>query len=142
MSGPLDSDFSCRQGVRRSASSSRVPALSVSSPSQRASSLSASAVYIDLLKDGAATGNYEAHLYRGQLSDLLALVERLEMGSPSAVWPIARSWCMVTAWELEFTLVGGPRAFIHDVIADPELECIQVHAETRIDYMADQVNRR
>jgi hypothetical protein len=97
-------------------------------------------VFFDLLKEGAATGRYEDQLYRGPIAEVRTLVDRLGLGSPSALWPEDRSWFVYTDWDLEFTVAGGPRNLINALAGAPDLECIEVRPETRVDYRADEVN--
>lgn len=58
-------------------------------------------------------------------------------GSPSAWWPSSQTWCVVTGFDLAFTIVGGPRDLIDALIDDGELETIQVSPHTRVDRYSD-----
>lgn len=93
-----------------------------------------------LMKTGRAKGTYEDELYVGRLDDLTAAIDELDMGSPSAFWPADRSWFAAIDYDLDFTLLGGSRAVIDELLAASDLECIEVKAETRIDYRADAAN--
>jgi hypothetical protein len=87
------------------------------------------------------TPEYEDRLYNGQLSDLTSIGKSTGLGSPSAFWPEDRGWCVVIDYDLDFTLVGGTRELVGELLRSPDLECIEVDVTTRVDYRADATNR-
>jgi hypothetical protein len=87
------------------------------------------------------TPEFEDRLFEGQLSDLTSIGEATGLGSPSAFWPEDRGWCVVIDYDLDFTLVGGSRELVGELLRSPDLECIEVDATTRVDYRADATNR-
>jgi hypothetical protein len=48
--------------------------------------------------------------------------------SPQLVWPEDRAWCVATEIDLDSTVVGGTRAVVDAVLADPGLEAWEVRA--------------
>jgi len=60
--------------------------------------------------------------------------------SPNYVWPRDRSWCICTDYDLCFTLIGGTHQVASVLLAEPELELLEVMLTTRVDYRADDRN--
>lgn len=89
------------------------------------------------------TADYAAdRVFEGPLASVLTEPARWGVrGSPSAWWPRSRSWCVVTDFDLVFTVVAGPRALIDGLLADAALETLEVGPDTRIDRWADHSNR-
>ncbi|QFT87861.1 hypothetical protein FIU87_04265 [Bacillus sp. THAF10] len=76
------------------------------------------------------------HLYSGRLNDVLPLSRIGEMGglgSPTSWWPEDKSWCVFTGYDLEYSLVGGSKNLITALLSNPNLECLEVDLDTRID---------
>lgn len=90
-------------------------------------------------------------LLAGSLGDVAALasgtatadVEPFRPGTrtPSLLWPDDRSWCVATEVDFDSTLVGGPRALIELVLADPVLEAFEVSQDDSLGAYDDAVNR-
>lgn len=81
-------------------------------------------------------------LFQGHLGNVFeALKYEKVRSSPSWWWPSDHSWCVSTDWDLTFTLVGGPESLIAELIANPELECLQVTSESRVDSKGDLRNQ-
>jgi hypothetical protein len=53
--------------------------------------------------------------------------------SPNLWWPEDRAWCVATELDGYSTYVGGTRECIQAVLAAPDLEAIQVTADTKMD---------
>lgn len=89
------------------------------------------------------TTDYAAdHVFEGPLASVLTEPARWSMrGSPSAWWARSRTWCVVSDFDLVFTVVAGPRALIDALLDDARLETVEVEPDTRIDRWADQINR-
>lgn len=63
----------------------------------------------------------------GRLGDAEALYDHPEVDfSPSNLWPVDRSRCLATDYDLWGTKVAGPTALIETLLSDPELEAVQL----------------
>jgi hypothetical protein len=86
------------------------------------------------------------HVWRGELTDALAFADldndRLESRPAEFWWPEDRSWCVCADWDLTFTIVGGTRAAIDALLADPVLETIEITSKTGTYANADRINPR
>lgn len=56
--------------------------------------------------------------------------------SPALIWPADRAWCVATEIDLDSTLVGGTRAAVDAVLADPLLEAFEVRASDELGHEA------
>jgi hypothetical protein len=56
--------------------------------------------------------------------------------APEYWWPTSRAWCVCSEYDLQFTVIGGPKGLISILLENPVLECIEVSPKTRIDYSA------
>jgi hypothetical protein len=92
--------------------------------------------------DVIATGRCEADVaFSGELDDVIECCNDPEVrGTPTHWWPEHRTWLVCSDWDLKFTLIGGPRRLVNQLIADDELECIAVTPSDRIDFKADRLN--
>ncbi|NAZ84293.1 hypothetical protein GTR02_21045, partial [Kineococcus sp. R8] len=45
-----------------------------------------------------------------------------ERHSPSLLWPLDRSWLVLTDLDQDYTYIAGPRVLLDAVLADPRLE--------------------
>lgn len=84
-------------------------------------------------------------LFRGALADVASLGHELPWGafspqSPALLWPDDASWCVATEIDLDSTLVGGSRALVDDVLADPRLEAFEAGVHDGIGIDDDDVN--
>ncbi|KGM15762.1 hypothetical protein N867_05840 [Actinotalea fermentans ATCC 43279 = JCM 9966 = DSM 3133] len=61
--------------------------------------------------------------------------------TPNLLWPADRTWCVATEIDLDSTVVGGPRALVDAVLADPVLEAFEVHEDDSLHIDGDTVNR-
>lgn len=68
--------------------------------------------------------------------------DRFIAHSPNLFWPDDRAWCVATDVDLDSTYVGGPRALVADLIADPMLEALPVEPADPISVGSDQLNRQ
>ncbi|WCN39389.1 hypothetical protein [Aneurinibacillus uraniidurans] len=85
--------------------------------------------------------NTDGKLFKGNLEDVLRFYQYENVnGSPTYWWAEDKSWCVCTDYDLTFTLIGGTKAMIDSFLVDNFLECIEVNANTRIDYKADEQN--
>ena len=75
-------------------------------------------------------------LFSGRLDEVMGffLGGRFQF-TPEYWWPVDRSWCVCTDYDLEFTIVGGPSALIDALLRSEILECIEVSADLRVDYL-------
>ena len=90
-------------------------------------------------------------LFAGSLGDVAALaagtatadVSPFRTGdrTPSLLWPDSRAWCVATEVDFDSTFVGGPRALIAEVLADPTLEAFEVAETDSLGAFDDEVNR-
>ncbi|MGW8377973.1 hypothetical protein [Streptomyces sp. ODS28] len=65
----------------------------------------------------------EYFLWHGDLSAALAFVDS-EGQSPNLWWAGDRSWCVASEIDLTWTYVGGSRALIDELLADPRVEAL------------------
>jgi hypothetical protein len=70
-------------------------------------------------------------LLAGPLDAAHALAEHATAGvpstqSPQLIWPDDRAWCLASEIDLDSTVVGGTRALVDAVLADPTLEAWEV----------------
>ena len=77
---------------------------------------------------------------QGSLRDLAEAMVAGTASWPTAIWPLDQGWFVGSDVDLDFTLVGGPRALVDAVIADSELEAFEVSPALRIDRDADAAN--
>ena len=61
--------------------------------------------------------------------------------SPTHWFPENRAWIVCTDYDLTFTLIGGSKSLVDDLLRNRDLECVQVHADTRVDAYADSANQ-
>lgn len=57
--------------------------------------------------------------------------------SPALLWPEDRAWCVATEIDYDSTLVGGTRAAVEAVLADPLLEAFEVQPSDSLWYESD-----
>ena len=68
---------------------------------------------------------------RGALDDLLEYFTMDEVdGSPEFWWPDDRAWVVHTDIDSSYTLVGGPKALVDALSEEPELECLEIAANS------------
>jgi hypothetical protein len=82
-------------------------------------------------------------LYEGKLDDVFSLYHEGDkgLGSPTYWWPEDKQWCIYTDFDFDFSIIGGSKEIIDTFVANERLECIQVDAETRVDFYADKENQ-
>ncbi|TFD93641.1 hypothetical protein [Jeotgalibacillus sp. R-1-5s-1] len=91
--------------------------------------------YYHLLK----TSDYYSKLYRGRIEEVKQFLMMDEVKfTPSYIWPEDRSWCFYSDVDLDFTMIGGSRAFVDKLKADDWLECMETDEDTRVDDDGDQ----
>jgi hypothetical protein len=61
---------------------------------------------------------------------------------PQLIWPRDRAWFVSSEIDFDSTIVGGTRAFIDAVLAEPALEVLSVDLGTDLTSEADRINRR
>ena len=73
-----------------------------------------------------------------------AVVRRREgaVQSPSWWWPEDRAWVVHSEVDYDSTLVAGSSALGAALLADPEIECLEVGPGTSLTAHADLVNSR
>lgn len=60
--------------------------------------------------------------------------------SPQLIWPRDRAWVLGTEIDFDSTLVGGSRALIDAILADPSVEALEVHADSDLTWTGDRIN--
>lgn len=84
-------------------------------------------------------------LFRGPMRGVRPFFSAGEPGfwgqTPNLLWPADRTWCVATEIDLDSTVVGGPRALVDAVLADPVLESFEVHEGDSLAIDGDAVNR-
>lgn len=99
----------------------------------------------------------EYWLLSGALKDLIALSSEFEtagltddwrrmtrkMGiihSPTIWWPQDRSWLVHSEIDYDSTIVGGTPALVHELVADPAIEALQVDGDMSLYANGDRIN--
>ena len=60
--------------------------------------------------------------------------------SASLWWPDDRSWCVATDVDLVSSYLAGSRACVDELIADPDLEVLEVPGDSAVDWRSDTIN--
>jgi hypothetical protein len=73
------------------------------------------------------------HVFAGPLAAAATSYSAIPWGHQSANlwWPADRAWCVATEIDFGWTYVGGPRACVDAVLADPRLEAMPTSATAR-----------
>ncbi len=81
-------------------------------------------------------------LATGTLEDALRTVNGPQGAyrSASMWWPDDRSWFISTEVDLSWTYVGGSRACIDAVLADPQIEALRARLSDGVAYDSDKLN--
>ena len=74
-------------------------------------------------------------LFVGDL-DEVAEIQNRERLTFEYWWPMDRSWCVCSDYDLQFTIVGGPTRLVSELLRDEVLECLEVTPDTRVDMFA------
>jgi len=76
-------------------------------------------------------------LFRGTLEEIdeFPTGKRYRFG-PEYWWPLDRSWCVCTDYDLTITVVGGSSQLVAALLSHSILECLEVTPRTRIDGLA------
>jgi hypothetical protein len=76
-------------------------------------------------------------LFKGTLDGMAAFIKTgTYQFSPEYWWPSEKTWCVCSDYDLEFTVVGGPRKLISMLLMSSVLECLEVTPQTRIDWLS------
>jgi hypothetical protein len=62
--------------------------------------------------------------------------------SPNLWWPADHAWFVASEIDYDSTIIAGSEAMAHDLLADPDIECLVVSPDTSLRANADVVNRR
>ena len=80
-------------------------------------------------------------LFSGYLQDVHEFSNMEEVRfSPSYWWPESKNWCVCSSYDLDFTIVGGPKELVRELSNSKNLEGFVINQNTRIDWEADQIN--
>ena len=60
--------------------------------------------------------------------------------APHLIWPMDRSWLVVSEVDFDSTLVGGTARLVKALVADPGLETYEVEPNTSLTAFSDQIN--
>ena len=60
-------------------------------------------------------------LLSGSLEDIVLFEQHPNRNTPNIWWPDDRAWCVATEIDADFTLIGGTRALIEELLADDRL---------------------
>lgn len=99
----------------------------------------------------------EYWLFSGALADVVELSAEFEtaglseewrratrqMGivhSPTMWWPHDRTWLVHSEIDYDTTIVGGPSSLIQALVADPEIEALQVDPDVSLYANGDRIN--
>ena len=75
--------------------------------------------------------------HTGTLDDILQLLLTSGYNSlPEYWWPADKKWCVVSDYDLTFTLIGGSNELCDALLETHALECIEVLPSTRVDIYA------
>jgi hypothetical protein len=76
-------------------------------------------------------------LYSGALDKLgTFLTEGKYQLTPEYWWSIDHTWCLCSDYDLTFSIVGGSRELVSEVLKNTTLEALEVTPNSRIDYRA------
>lgn len=79
-------------------------------------------------------------LYSGMIDSALALIEFGWNQTPNLWWPANHAWCVATEIDLDSTYIGGSKALIRALLANPNLEAVPVKIDDRITANSDDIN--
>ncbi len=73
-------------------------------------------------------------LFCGALDTLETFLKHGEYQlTPEYWWPVDRSWCLCSDYDLDFTIIGGSKALLSDLTNNAALEVLEIKPENRID---------
>ena len=76
-------------------------------------------------------------LFRGVLDELPAFLTKGDYQfTPEYWWPVDRSWCVCSDYDLTFTVVAGSKELVSRLLKHDSLEVLAVSSQTRIDSYA------
>lgn len=75
-------------------------------------------------------------LYEGTMGEVTSIPTTSSWNFPEYWWPFSRKWCLCSDYDLPFTVIGGTRELIHEILESDMLETIEVFPDTRIDCYA------
>jgi hypothetical protein len=75
------------------------------------------------------------HVFTGPITAALTSYSAYSFGHHDQFanlwWPADQAWCVATEVDFAWTYVGGSRACIDAVLADPRLEAVETSASAR-----------
>ena len=76
-------------------------------------------------------------LFKGTLNDFNALPDMGPYrGGPEYSWLSDKKWCVCSDYDLQATIVGGPKPLISSLLTSDVLECLEASPQSRIDPFA------
>ena len=75
-------------------------------------------------------------VFEGTLRQLPTIVRDAYPQTPEYWWPRDHSWCLCSDYDLTFTIIGGSKALISQILNDVYLEALPTSHDARIDYKA------
>ena len=75
-------------------------------------------------------------LFKGMIDEVNEIPTATNWKSPEYWWPGSHEWCVCSDYDLSYTVVGGPRRVISEILSSDLLEAIEVTPDTRVDYLA------
>ena len=79
-------------------------------------------------------------LARGPCSAVCELTRPPLLVTPSIAWPDDHAWCVASEIDFDSTLVAASRKCADALLADDQLETVEVNAEDRLDVGGDTLN--
>jgi hypothetical protein len=81
-------------------------------------------------------------LFRGFLKDLPTFPSSGKYHfTPEYWWPADHSWCLCSDYDLTFSIVGGSRQLVAEILNNATVEALEVTPETRIDWRVPMPTR-
>ncbi len=75
--------------------------------------------------------------FRGTLDELSSFLSNKDYQFTREYWwPVNRSWCLCSDYDLKFTILGGPNGLISALLKSATLEALEVNSQTRIENSA------
>lgn len=71
-------------------------------------------------------------LLSGSLENVVLFEEHPIDNTPNIWWPDDRTWCVATEIDLDYTLIGGSRALIEELLADEGLDSAPARLEEEL----------
>ncbi|MFN8414724.1 MAG: hypothetical protein U0U66_00180 [Cytophagaceae bacterium] len=72
-----------------------------------------------------AISTYETTIFKGVVSELPKTVQVGFAGTPNTVWPESKEWYLYTNFDADYTLIGGRKDMINEILSSEEIEALE-----------------